>query len=48
MSYSLSSLKGGYIRGDVGDYYRDCSGGARSLDYTIWLIGVISLFAQSP
>ena len=33
MSYSLNSLKGGYIRDYIGDYYRDIKGDTRSLDY---------------
>ena len=31
-SYSLNSLKGGYIRDYLGDYYRVIKGDARSLD----------------
>ena len=32
MSYSLNSLKGDYIGGNIGDYYRGYSGDTRSLD----------------
>ena len=34
MSYSLNSLKGGYIGDYIGDYYRDIKGDARSVDYS--------------
>ena len=32
MSYSLNSLKGGYIGDYIGDYYRGYKGDTRSLD----------------
>ena len=32
MSHSLNSLKGGYIGGYIGDYYRGIKGDTRSLD----------------
>ena len=32
MSYSLNSLKGGYIGDYIGDYYRGTKGDTRSLD----------------
>ena len=32
MSYSLNSLKGGYIGDYIGEYYRDYKGDTRSLD----------------
>ena len=34
MSYSLNSLKGGYIGDYIGDYYRVIKGGTRSLEYS--------------
>ena len=34
MSYSLNSLKGGYIGDCIGDYYRGIKGDTRSLDYS--------------
>ena len=33
MNHSLNSLKGGYIRDYIGDYYRDIKGDTRSLDH---------------
>ena len=33
LSYSLKSLKGGYIGDYIGDYYRGYYGDTRSLDY---------------
>ena len=32
MSHDLNSLKGDYIRGNIGDYYRVIKGDTRSLD----------------
>ena len=34
LSYSLNSLKGGYIGAYIGDYYRGLKGATRSLDYS--------------
>ena len=34
VSYSLNSLKGGFIGEYIGDYYRGIKGGTRSLDYS--------------
>ena len=34
MSYSLNSLKGGFIGGSIGDYYRVIKGDSGSLGYS--------------
>ena len=39
MSYSLNSLKGGYIGDYIGDYYRVIKGDTRSLDYSSYDLG---------
>ena len=48
MSYSLNSLKGGYIGDYIGDYYRDIKGDTRSLDYSsydYWVLGPLGYVA---
>ena len=48
MSYSLNSLKGGYIGDYIEDYYRVIKGDTKSLDYSSYVNAQIRVVHLEP